>query len=234
MSRTEELICKSQAGDNKARELLVTENTGLIWAVVRRFIGRGTEADDLFQLGCVGFLKAVDGFDLSFGTQFSTYAVPKISGEIRRFLRDDGSIKVSRGIKERASTIRIARANLLQTLGREPTLQEIAEQTDFTPEEIAIAEAATAGTESIHQQSGEDNFSLEKVLTNTEPEEVMLEKLSLIQAVEKLPEREEMVIRLRYFHSMTQDQVSRILSVSQVQVSRIERKALNRLKELLQ
>ena len=234
MNRTEELIIKSQAGDCNARELLVTENTGLIWAVVRRFTGRGTDADDLFQLGCVGFLKAVDGFDLSFGTQFSTYAVPKISGEIRRFLRDDGSVKVSRSIKERATAIRIARANLLQTLGREPTIQEIAEQTEFTPEEIAVAETATASTESIHQQNGEDNFSLESVLTNTESEEIMLEKLSLLQALDKLPEREEMVIRLRYFHSMTQEQVSRILSVSQVQVSRIERKALCRLKELLQ
>jgi len=233
MSRIEELIEKSQAGDMQARETLVNENTGLIWAVVRRFTGRGTEAEDLYQLGCVGFLKAVDGFDLSFGTQFSTYAVPKISGEIRRFLRDDGAVKVSRSIKERAATIRTARNNLINTLGREPTLQEIADQTDLSAEEIAVAEAATAGLESINQQAGEDGFSLEHILSDTEPEDVILEKFALNQAIDKLAEREAMVIRLRYFHCMTQERVARILSVSQVQVSRIEKRALARLKEFL-
>ena len=233
MSRIEELIEKSQAGDMQARETLVSENTGLIWAVVRRFTGRGTEAEDLYQLGCVGFLKAVDGFDLSFGTQFSTYAVPKISGEIRRFLRDDGAVKVSRSIKERAATIRTARNHLINTLGREPTVQEIADQTDLTVEEIAVAEAATAGLESINQQAGEDGFSLEHILSDTEPEDVILEKFALNQAIDKLAEREAMVIRLRYFHCMTQERVARILSVSQVQVSRIEKRALARLKEFL-
>ena len=233
MSRTEELIKKSQAGDMQAREMLVNENTGLIWAVVRRFVGRGTEAEDLYQLGCVGFLKAVDGFDLEFGTQFSTYAVPKISGEIRRFLRDDGAVKVSRSVKERASTIRTARNNLINALGREPTVQEIADQTDLTVEEIAVAEAATSGVESIHQQAGEDGFSLENILSDTEPEEVILEKFALNQAIDKLTEREAMVIRLRYFHCLTQERVARILQVSQVQVSRIEKKALSRLKEFL-
>ena len=233
MSRTEELIKKSQEGDMQAREALISENTGLIWAVVRRFVGRGTEADDLYQLGCVGFLKAVDGFDLNFGTQFSTYAVPKISGEIRRFLRDDGTVKVSRSIKERAAVIRTARNNLVNALGREPTVQEIADQTDLTVEEIAMAEAATAGIESINQQSGEDGFSLENILSNTEPEDAVLEKFALNQAIDKLAEREALVIRLRYYHSMTQERVAKILSVSQVQVSRIEKKALSRLKEFL-
>ena len=125
MSRTEELIARSQAGDESAKEQLVSENAGLIWSVAKRFIGRGTELDDLYQLGCLGFLKAVDGFDLEFGTQFSTYAVPKIAGEIRRFLRDDGAVKVSRGIKERAASIKIARNQLASAFGREPTILEI-------------------------------------------------------------------------------------------------------------
>lgn len=233
MSRLEELINRSQAGDEQARELLVTENAGLIWSVARRFIGRGTEADDLYQLGCLGFLKAVDGFDLTFGTQFSTYAVPKISGEIRRFLRDDGAVKVSRGIKERAATIKTFQAQLLQELGREPTLQEIAACTGFTPEEIAVAESATANIESIQQESGEDGFTLENILTDTESEDSILEKIALRQAVNRLAKRDAMVVRLRYFHGMTQDRVARVLSVSQVQVSRIEKKALMRLRELL-
>ena len=217
-----DLIVQSQKGDQKAREQLVTENSGLIWSVARRFIGRGTEMDDLYQLGCLGFLKAVDGFDLNFGTQFSTYAVPKISGEIRRFLRDDGAVKVSRGLKEQAATIKTMQNHLMIALGREPTIQELSRQTGFTPEEIAIAQSATAATESIHQQNGEDGLTLENVLTDTDSEEVMLEKMALRQAVEQLPERESMVIRLRYFHGLTQNQCASILQVSQVQVSRKE------------
>ena len=233
MSRLDELIALAQKGDKQASEALVTENAGLIWSVAKRFIGRGAEADDLYQLGCVGFLKAIDGFDLQYGTQFSTYAVPKIAGEIRRFLRDDGAVKVSRTIKEQASTIKTVRSRLTNALGREPTISQLAEATGFSPEEIAVAETATASTESIHRETGEDGFSLENVLTDTETEEKLLENLSLRQAIEHLPEREGMVIRLRYFHGLTQDKVSKILSVSQVQVSRIEKKALLALKELL-
>lgn len=233
MSRTEDLIRRSQAGDQEACEALVVENAGLIWSVAKRFLGRGTEADDLYQLGCLGFLKAVEGFDLEYGTQFSTYAVPKIAGEIRRFLRDDGAVKVSRGIKERAATIKTTRNRLIQALGREPTVQEIARQTGFTIEEIAVAETATACVESMQQESGEDGFTLENILSDTESEESLVEKISLRQAIDKLPEREAMVIRLRYYHGLTQERVSRILSVSQVQVSRIEKKALGRLKEYL-
>lgn len=233
MSNTEELIRKAQAGCKDASERLVTENAGLIWSIARRFTGRGTELDDLYQLGCLGFLKAVEGFDPEYGTQFSTYAVPKISGEIRRFLRDDGAVKVSRGIKEQAATIRITRNHLLQALGREPTVTEISRQTGFTPEEIAIAENATAATESIQRETGEEGFSLEHILTDTESEERMVEKISLMQAIDRLGEREAMVIRLRYFHSLTQQRVAKVLDVSQVQVSRIEKKALMHLKELL-
>ena len=233
MSRTEELIALAREGDPEASEALITENAGLIWSIARRYTGRGTELDDLYQIGCVGFLKAVEGFDLSFGTQFSTYAVPKISGEIRRFLRDDGAVKVSRGLKEQAAAIKTARNHLTNALGREPSIQEISRQTGLTPEEIALAETATAATESIQNEASDTGFSLEDVLTDTESEERMVEKIALGQALQKIPEREALVIKLRYFHGLTQQRVAKILEVSQVQVSRIEKKALLHLKELL-
>ena len=234
MSRTEELIARCQAGDMAAKEAIIVENSGLIWSVTRRFLGRGTEADDLYQLACLGFLKAVEGFDLNFGTQFSTYAVPKIAGEIRRFLRDDGTVKVSRGIKERANVIKTARAHLAGELNREPTIGEISKYTGLTAEDIALAESATASVESIQQVTGDDGFTLENVLTDTQSEEIFLEQMALRQAIEKLPEREATVIKLRYFHGLTQQRVSKVLDVSQVQISRIEKRALEKLKELMQ
>lgn len=233
MNRMEDLIARAQAGEREAAEILVTENAPLVWSVVRRFLGRGTEADDLYQLGCLGFLKAVHGFDPAFGTQFSTYAVPKIAGEIRRFLRDDGAVKVSRSIKEQAASIKSVRVSLTATLGREPTVQEIAEQTGFSVEDIAVAETATAATESIHRENGEDGFCLEDILTDTASEETLVERIALNQAISRLSEREAMVIRLRYFHGLTQERVAKVLNVSQVQVSRIEKKALASLRELL-
>ena len=233
MSSLEDLIRLAQQGDSDAAETLMTENAALVWSVVRRFTGRGVETDDLYQLGCLGFLKAVQGFDTGFGTQFSTYAVPKIAGEIRRFLRDDGAVKVSRSIKEQAAQIKAVRANLTLTLGREPTLQEISLETGFSPEDIALAENATASTESIYREVGEDGFSLEDILTDTESEEKLVERIALRQAVQRLPEREQMVIKLRFFHGLTQDRTSKVLSVSQVQVSRIEKKALQHLRDLL-
>lgn len=233
MSRIEELISQSQSGNMSARERLVTENAGLIWSVARRFVGRGADADDLYQLGCLGFLKAVDGFDPQYGTQFSTYAVPKISGEIRRFLRDDGAVKVSRSIKERAVTIKSMRSQLTNELGREPTIGEISEQTGFSQEEIVLAESATAAVESIQQENGSEGFSLEAILSDTESEEALLEKISLRQAIDRLPEREATVIRLRYYHCLTQQRIAKVMNVSQVQVSRIEKKALMLLKQLM-
>jgi RNA polymerase sporulation-specific sigma factor len=234
MRDTLEWIALAQSGDPAAMERLVEENSGLIWSVARRFQGRGTEMEDLYQLGCLGFLKAVEGFDTGFGTQFSTYAVPKIAGEIRRFLRDDGTVKVSRSLKEQSAAIKSARHTLTGVLGREPTVGEISRQTGLTPEEIAMAETATAATESIQRQTGEEGFSLEDVLSDTETEERMLEKIALNQAIAKLPEREALVIRLRYFHSLTQDRVAKVLQVSQVQVSRIEKKAIANLRVYLQ
>ena len=233
MSRTEELLHRAKQGDSRASEDLITENAGLIWSIARRFVGRGTDLEDLYQLGCLGFLKAVEGFDPAFGTQFSTYAVPKITGEIRRFLRDDGAVKVSRGIKEQATAIKIARNHLTAALGREPTVLEISRQTGISPEDIAIAENATAATESIQRETGEEGFSLEHILTDTESEERMVEKIALSQAIGKLQEKEGMVIRLRYYHGLTQQRVAKVLDVSQVQVSRIEKRALAHLRELL-
>ena len=234
MTRTEELIAQCQSGNQNAKELMLSENSGLIWSVVKRFTGRGVEAEDLYQLGCLGFIKALDGFDIQFGTQFSTYAVPKIAGEIRRFLRDDGAVKVSRSIKERSATIRNARAILLGEMGREPTVSEIADYSGFSIEEIAEAETATAAVESIQQTAGDGGFTLENILSDSETEEVILERVTLRQAIERLPEREAMVIKLRFFHGLTQERVSKVLSVSQVQVSRIEKKALVKLKTMIE
>jgi len=234
MNSIEELIRLSQAGDHAATELLMEENAALVWSVVRRFTGRGTDAEDLYQLGCLGFLKAIEGFDLQYGTRFSTYAVPKIAGEIRRFLRDDGAVKVSRSLKEQAVTIRSTRNRLTAALGREPTVQEISRHTGLSSEEIALAETATAATESIQRETGEDGFSLENILTDSESEERMVEKIALRQAIEALPEREKTVIKLRYFHSLTQQRVAKVMDISQVQVSRIEKKAIEKLRILME
>ncbi len=229
----EELLSRAKAGDREAAEELVIGNSGLIWSIARRFFGRGVDPDDLYQLGCLGFLKAVEGFDLSYGTQFSTYAVPKISGEIRRFLRDDGTVKVSRSLKERSVRIKVARQKLTGDLGREPTLAELSEQTGLEIEEIAAAETATGTAESIQRRSGEGGFSLEDVLTDGEMEEEIVERISLREAIACLTEREQMVINLRFFHGLTQDKTSKILGVSQVQISRIEKKALESLRKFI-
>lgn len=228
-----ETLEAAREGDGEAMDAMVRENSGLIWSVARRFFGRGVEPDDLYQLGCVGFIKAVRGFDDSFGTQFSTYAVPKISGEIRRFLRDDGAVKVSRGLKERAQTVRAARTELEQTLGREPTLWELAAHTGITPEDIAACEIATAPSESLQRETGEEGFTLEERLGDSGQEERLLERVALREAVSRLPDRERMVIVLRYFRGMTQQNAARILGVSQVQVSRLEKRAVNHLREEL-
>ena len=228
------LIRRAQEGEREAAQQLVEENTGLIWSVARRFFGRGVEPDDLYQLGCVGFLKAIEGFDLSYGTQFSTYAVPKISGEIRRFLRDDGVVKVSRTIKEQAVKIRQARLLLEQRIGREPKMSELSAEPGMSPEEIAFAETATGPADSIQRESGEDGFTLELVLGDFGAEDKMVEHVALRAAIEKLPEREKQVIALRYYHGMTQQASARVLHVSQVQISRLERRAVELLRKMLE
>lgn len=228
-----ELLQQAVQGDKSAKEQLVQENSPLIWSVVRRFFGRGVDPDDLYQLGCLGFLKAIDGFDTGFGTQFSTYAVPKIAGEIRRFLRDDGAIKISRTIKEQAQMIRNHRQRLTQALGREPTLGEISEATGLEPEEIAVIETAMIPADSLQRPTGEDGCSLEQLLPGEGIEERIIESVSLRDAISRLEPRQRAVIDMRYFRGMTQEKTAFVLGVSQVQVSRIERKALKELKTLL-
>lgn len=228
-----ELLRAAQAGDTAASEKLIVENSGLIWSIARRYFGRGVDADDLYQLGCVGFLKAIQGYDESFGTQFSTYAVPKISGEIRRFLRDDGSVKVSRSIKERAAAIRGARAAMEQRLGREPTISELSAEMGLSPEDIATAETATGPAESLQRECGEEGFTLEHVLGDYGQEERLIERVALREAIDALPEKEGSVIALRYYRGMTQEAAARVLGVSQVQVSRLERRAVEALRKLL-
>ena len=227
------LLEAAREGDSAACEQVLLENNGLIWSVVRRYYGRGVEPDDLYQLGCLGFLKAVRGFDPQFGTQFSTYAVPKIAGEIRRFLRDDGPVKVSRGLKERGTAIRTARARLSAALGREPTLSELAEETGLTPADIAAAETAIDPVVSLQAETGADGLTLEGLLTGGNEEEGMVERITLRAALEDLPERERQVLLLRYYRGMTQMNTARVLGVSQVQVSRLERRALDRLRQEL-
>ena len=225
-----ELLRAAQAGDREACERAVTENSGLIWSIVRRYYGRGVEAYDLYQLGCLGFLKAVQGFDFSYGTCFSTYAVPKIAGEIRRFLRDDGMLKVSRGLREQAQLLYTSRERLRQRLGREPALSELAEDTGLTPEEIARADLAADAPESLQQETA-DGLTLEGMLGTEAPEEAMVERIALREAIDQLPEKERMTILLRYFKSLTQEQTARVLGVSQVQISRLERRGLQHLRE---
>lgn len=232
MNGTAELLEAAVQGDEQACEQMLRDNSGLIWSIVRRYYGRGVEPDDLYQLGCLGFIKAVKGFDLTFGTQFSTYAVPKIAGEIRRFLRDDGAIKVSRGIREQAAAIFAAREKLKNTLGREPVLSELSEETGLRPEEIAQCELAVAEPESLQRETG-DGLTLEGMLGSESPEESLVEKIALREAIEALPERERMTILLRFFKGLTQEQTARLLGVSQVQVSRLERRALEKLRALL-
>lgn len=227
-----ELLQAAREGDNRACEQVLQENAGLIWSIVRRYYGRGVDPDDLYQLACLGFLKAVRGYDPAFGTQFSTYAVPKIAGEIRRFLRDDGAVKVSRGVKERAAAIRMARGRLQGRLNREPTLSELAEETGLEPEEIAAAETAVEPVASLQMETGE-GMTLESMLGTGGMEETVVEQVVLRQALRHLPEQEQQVLLLRYYKGLTQSRTAQIIGVSQVQVSRIERRAVCRLREML-
>ena len=229
-SSTLELLRAAQEGDRDACEQAVLENNGLIWSIVRRYYGRGVEPDDLYQLGCLGFLKAIQGFDFSYGTCFSTYAVPKIAGEIRRFLRDDGLVKVGRAIREQAQTLYSKREQLRHDLGREPALSELAEATGFSMEEIAQVELATDSLESLQRETA-DGLTLEGMLGTDAPEEGLVERIALREAIDHLPEKERMTILLRYFKGLTQERTARVLGVSQVQISRLERRGLARLRE---
>lgn len=232
-TETASLIQAAQAGDREASGRLVEENQGLIWSVVKRYGRSGVEREDLYQLGCLGFLKAVQGFDTQYGTQFSTYAVPKIAGEIRRFLRDDGMVKVGRGQKEQALAIHRARTQLTADLGREPVLSELAQATGLTPEDIAAADLASASVASLQAESGETGLALEGLIGSESPEEGLVERVALGTAIRRLPEREQKLILLRYFKGLTQDKTAKILGISQVQVSRLEKKSIQFLRREL-
>lgn len=224
------LLQAAQQGDQEACERVLTENNGLIWSIVRRYYGRGVEPEDLYQLGCLGFLKAVQGFDFSYGTCFSTYAVPKIAGEIRRFLRDDGAVKVGRSLLEQAQMLYTVRERLRQELGREPVLSELSQATGLEVEEIARADLAAGAPESLQQETAE-GLTLEGMLGTEAPEESMVERIALREAIDRLPEKEKLTILLRFYKGLTQEQVAKVLGVSQVQVSRLERRGIGHLRE---
>ena len=220
--------------DKTRRERFIEQNLGLAHSCAGRFRGRGIDYDDLYSAGCMGLIKAYDNFDESRGVCFSTYAVPVILGEIKKLFRDGGTVKVSRGIKEQAAQIKSARLALEQRIGREPNISELAAETGFSPEEIAFAEVATGPAESLQKENGEDGFTLEHVLGDYTAEEKMVEHVALRTAIEKLPEKERQVVALRYYHGMTQQNCAKVMHVSQVQISRLERRAVELLREKLE
>ncbi|MBP3351803.1 MAG: SigF/SigG family RNA polymerase sporulation sigma factor [Lachnospiraceae bacterium] len=224
------LIARAQQGDKEAREVLIEKNLGLVHAIARRFVGRGVEAEDLFQIGTIGLIKAIDHFDLSYEVKFSTYAVPLISGEIKRFLRDDGPLKVSRTLKEQAMKINLVRQRLQGKWGREPTLQEIAAEAMLSVEEIVAATEADYQVESIYASvygnDGSEMILADMLGKEDEEKEALLNRMLLNQLLEQLDEKESELIRLRYFQDKTQTEVARLFGISQVQVSRMEKKIL--------
>ncbi|MEB1808747.1 MAG: RNA polymerase sporulation sigma factor SigF [Bacillaceae bacterium] len=227
------LIERSQAGDVEARDLIVNRNTRLVWSVVQRFLNRGYEADDLFQIGCIGLIKSVDKFDLSYDVKFSTYAVPMIIGEIQRFLRDDGTVKVSRSIKELGNKIRKVRDELSKTLGRVPTVNEIAEKLEISPEEVVFAGEASRSLTSIHEtvyeNDGDPITLLDQIADQTGNK--WFDKIALTEAIRHLDERERLIVYLRYYKDQTQSEVAERLGISQVQVSRLEKKILDQIRD---
>ena len=223
------LIKKSQNGDTSARDIIVQKNMRLVWSVVQRFLNRGYEPDDLFQIGSIGLLKSVDKFDLSYDVKFSTYAVPMIIGEIQRFIRDDGTVKVSRSLKETGNKIRRARDELSKEKGRVPTVHEIANYLDITPEDVTLAQEASRSPTSIHEtvyENDGDPITLIDQIVDHTTDGKWFDKIALREAIEHLDEREQLIVYLRYYKDQTQSEVAERLGISQVQVSRLEKKIL--------
>lgn len=237
MEETMALIERSHHGDKDAREQLVEENMGLVWSVVRRFTGRGTDTEDLFQIGAMGLLKAIDKFDLSFDVKFSTYAVPMIAGEIKRFLRDDGLVKVSRTLKENCWRIKRETQEFRLRTGREPTMEELSALTDLLPEEIAQALESSAEVESIYrtipQKDGSEVCLLDRMESQGNGMQQLLNRVVLEQLLLELPDMERRLIIMRYMQDKTQSEVARVLGVSQVQVSRLEKRILRQMRDKL-
>jgi RNA polymerase sporulation-specific sigma factor len=233
-----DLILKAQNGDTKARETIIDKNTGLVWSVVRRFRNRNVETEDLFQIGCIGLIKAVDKFDPSFNVRFSTYAVPMILGEIRRYFRDDGVIKVSRSLKELSLKARDISEKLEQELGRPPSIKELAEVLGEEPENVIHAMEASRAPDSLFREfddeDGAENRLIDRITSSeTHDESDRVERISLYTALRQLPNREKNLIWMRYYSGQTQQSVAKKLGISQVQVSRLEKKILEQLKSKL-
>jgi len=236
---TQLLIRKAQEGDKVAREQVINENVGLVWSVVRRFIGRGQEPDDLFQIGVIGLMKAVDKFDLSYDVMFSTYAVPMISGEIKRYLRDNNSlIKMSRSIKENGWRIKAARERLNFELGRDATLEELAAATELSMEDVVTALEAGSEIESIYktvyQGDGNEIYLVDRISEEKNEEETLIDRMTVEQLLASLSEEERLLITFRYFEDKTQVETARLLGISQVQVSRLEKKILLKMRKNVQ
>ncbi|MCI8726308.1 MAG: RNA polymerase sporulation sigma factor SigF [Hungatella sp.] len=235
MEEMMELIRKAHQGDKEARDQMVLDNVGLVWSIVRRFQGRGYEMEDLFQIGSIGLLKAVDKFDLSYEVRFSTYAVPMIAGEIKRFLRDDGMIKVSRSVKEMSLRVKSVREALCFSMGREPTIEEIAAEVGASKEEVAASIEAGAEVESLYKtvnQNDENSLCLmDKIEDQDESQEKLLNHMVLEKLIGQLGEKEKEIILRRYYKNETQTQVAKALDISQVQVSRLEKKILKQMRE---
>jgi len=234
---TMELIAQAQNGDAQAKEKLVERNIGLVRSVLRGFVNRGYDVDDLFQIGSIGLLKAIDKFDNSFKVRFSTYAVPMIVGEIKRFLRDDGLIKVSRSLKQIAGQAKKAEENLLKVLGREPSIQEISEEIGVDPEEIIMAIESSYQPEYlysvIHHSDGAPLYLIDKISNDSEENENMIDNIFLKETLNQLKPRDRQVIILRYFKDKTQTEVAKELGISQVQVSRIEKRIIEDIRSLM-
>ena len=235
MDHTIALIQRSHEGDEEARARLVEENAGLVWCIVKRFHNRGVETEDLFQIGNIGLIKAIDKFDLSYDVKFSTYAVPMISGEIKRFLRDDGMIKVSRSLKELAGKVFLVKEELSDCYGRDPTVEEIAGKLGVSSEEVAASLEAGAQVESIYRPlsatEGEKGVLMDKLEEKSEAQEQLLNRLTLEKVMKDLAPQEKELILRRYFYNQTQMETAKALGVSQVQVSRLEKKCLKELRK---
>lgn len=229
------LIERSHAGDKEAREVLIEKNLGLVHHIVKRFLNRGVDAEDLFQIGCIGLMKAIDKFNLAFDVKFSTYAVPMISGEIKRFLWDDGMMKVSRGLKENGWKIKKAREQYQHEKGKEPALREVAEMTGLTVEEVVMAMDAGAEVESIYrsvyQSDGNEIYLADQIASGSNEKEKLLNHMLLSQLLSELEGEDKELILLRYFQGKTQVDVAERLGISQVQVSRLEKRILRRMRE---
>lgn len=232
-----ELLIKAQKGDKNAESEIYEKNVGLIWSVARKFINRGYDLDDIFQIGCIGMLKAIQKFDTSFDVKFSTYAVPMIMGEIRRFLRDDGIIKVSRNLKEIANKAKIAKEKFEKENFCEPKLSEIANMIDTTVEELILALEANAGTQSIYNTLNDDEknpvYVIDRLSTNECSENKILDNLAISETINMLETRDRQIIVLRYLKGKTQSEIASLLGISQVQVSRLEKKILSNMKKLI-